>query len=100
LSNKDKRNEAEDKVISGYLLLSQTILEISPQLKAYMGDAKTGYNFTEKLFNYLFEMPTIDNKESNLPLLKNKIGRTRAFNLLLSLCQSSDDNKTFEALFK
>lgn len=37
-------------------------------------------------------MPKIEDKEANVPKFKSKITRKKAFNLLLSLCQSNDEN--------
>jgi hypothetical protein len=71
--------------MSGYLSLAHTILTIAPQLIKFTGDEEKGYNLTEKLFNFLFEMPKLENKEANVPKFKSKMTRKKAFNLLLLL---------------
>lgn len=72
-------------MLVGYLSLAHSILQIAPQLKKYVGDQEHGLDFTRKLFNFLFEMPKIENKEANLPKCKSKATRKVAFTLLLSL---------------
>ena len=103
----ERHSDYEDKVLGGYMSLAIAILQICPQLKKYIGDSK-GLNFTKKLFDYLFELPKIENKEANLPKWKSKTTRKKAFNLLLWLCQSSEEvgsskhhaNENYSTLFK
>lgn len=81
----ERHSDFEDKVLGGYLSLAHSVLQITPQLKRFAGDEKHGYNLTKKLFNFLFEMPKLENKEANVPKCKAKATRKKAFNLLLTL---------------
>lgn len=104
----ERHSDYEDKVLGGYLSLAIAILQICPQLKRYIGDPVNGLNFTKKLFDYLFELPKIENKEANLPKCKSKMTRKKAFSLLLCLCQSYEElglskhhaNENYFILFK
>lgn len=88
----ERHSDYEDKVLGGYLSLAHAILQIAPQLKKFVGDQVKGYNFTQKLFNFLFEMPKLENKEANVPKCKAKSTRKKAFTLLISLCQGYDES--------
>lgn len=90
----ERHSDFEDKVLGGYLSLAHAILQIAPQLKKFAGDERQGYNLTKKLFNFLFEMPKLENKEANVPKCKAKATRKKAFNLLLALCQGYDDSSS------
>ena len=104
----ERHSDYEDKVLGGYLSLWIALLQICPQLKKYVGDSQNGLNFTKKLFDYLFELPKIENKEANLPKWKSKNTRKKAFNLLLWLWQSNEElgsskhhgNENYYTLFK
>ena len=44
------------------------------------------------MFNYLFEMPSIEDKNANIPKIKWKNTRKKGLNLLISLCKDCPDN--------
>ena len=103
----ERHSDYEDRVLGGFLNLAQTILQIAPKLRKYAGDEEKGYGLTKKLFNFLFEMPKIENKEANVPKFKAKATRKKAFNLLICLCQNHEEsgtkhqiNENYYSLFK
>ena len=46
----------------------------------------------KSIFNFLFEMPTLENKNANVPVCKQKATRKKALNLLITLSKDSPDN--------
>lgn len=63
----ERQQEHDDKVLAGYLYLANTILQIEPRLKKYVGDPENGLDFVKKLYTFIFKMPTLEDKHSNLP---------------------------------
>ena len=104
----ERQSDNEDKVLAGYLYLANSILQIEPRLKRYVGDINNGNDFVRKLYSYVFKMPSMDDKQANLPVCKSKVTRKRAFNLLLTLWQNDETsfgskgniNFNFLTLFK
>ena len=45
-----------------------------------------------KVFDFLFEMPTLDNKNANVPKCKRKNTRKKGLNLLITLSKDSSEN--------
>ena len=49
-------------------------------------------NLSQKVFDLLFEMPTMENKQANTPICKRKMTRKKGFNLLITLCKKHTEN--------
>ena len=104
----ERQSDNEDKVLGGYLYLANSILQIEPRLKRYVGDTTNGDDFVRRLYSYVFKTPSMDDKQANLPVCKSKVTRKRAFNLLLTLWQNDETsfsskgntNFNFLTLFK
>lgn len=69
--------------------LLSTLLEISPSFKLYIGQTK---GLTKQVFNFLFEMPTLENKSANVPKCKWKSTWKKGLNLLITLCKDCPEN--------
>jgi hypothetical protein len=109
-----------DKILSGYLQITQALLEVSPvSLKQQMGNQKT-VNLVHTLFDFLFQLPNTQKDKSNtngnlmdtfndevvhkniknqstdqdVPKCKAKLTRKRTFNLLHTLCSGCPNNYT------
>ncbi|XP_033107296.1 ubiquitin carboxyl-terminal hydrolase 34-like [Anneissia japonica] len=84
----DRHNTDEDKTLTGLLKLSTSALKHDPPFKF----SKEGQVFLNNVFDCLFAVPSIDNR--NLPKCKSREARHAAFDLLVKLADSCQDNYT------
>jgi hypothetical protein len=107
-----KSGQVCDKVIAGYLQVIQALLEMAPdevRLKAGRQETKdsNGFNLVALIFDFVCKLPqkkSVDGHtkvQEDVPKLKSRITRKRAFKLLLTLAQGCVDNYTqlLERLF-
>jgi ubiquitin carboxyl-terminal hydrolase 9/24 len=67
-------------------------LEITNELKKFAGDESVGYDLAKLIFDFLFLLPKLENKDDMNPKCKRKTTRKKAFNLLITLCSNCDEN--------
>ncbi|XP_071963584.1 ubiquitin carboxyl-terminal hydrolase 34-like isoform X2 [Antedon mediterranea] len=84
----DRHTTDEDKTLTGLLKLSTSALKHDPPFKF----SKEGQAFLNNVFDCLFAVPSIDNR--NLPKCKSREARHAAFDLLVKLADSCQDNYT------
>ena len=83
----ERYSDNEDKVLAGFLIIAQTILEIK-------NEDKIDTEFVNLIFDFLFHMPKnqiFDYTQLNMPKCKKKNTRKRAFNLLIQLCKNEQN---------
>ena len=54
----DKYSQTTDKILAGYLQLTQSLLEINSDLKKLT--TKSGYNLVKTIFDFLFLLPSLE----------------------------------------
>ena len=94
----DRYSQYTDKVLAGYLQLTQTLLDKNPALKELTVQGAKGFNLVKTIFDFLFLLPSMEDQKSKHrgqhsanasdqnPKCKRKLTRKKAFNLLLTLC--------------
>ena len=106
--HEDRVSELCDKVLSGFMHLAQTLLDISPRLKLVFEESDSeiqeflkksdllGFNLVEELYNNLFYLQTDDietlKSSMSLPKCKKKPTRQKTFSLLITLCTDCKEN--------
>lgn len=89
----DRQKEDEDRILSGFLLLAKSLIELEPSFKTIkINDGDMG------LVNYVYDFMFYGQKEGmnfndlNMPKCKKRNTRKRGFELLLELCNKCEDN--------
>lgn len=59
----DRYSQVTDKILAGYLQLTQSVLEINPDLKRLIGQSKSeekeGFDLVTMIFKFLFQLPQL-----------------------------------------
>ncbi|CDW85633.1 ubiquitin carboxyl-terminal hydrolase family protein [Stylonychia lemnae] len=109
----DKYSNYTDKILAGYLQLTQSVLEIDASLKNLTTNEDDGFNLVKTIFDFLFLLPSEEDQQikhhksdsisaNDYPKCKRKFTRKKAFNLLLTLCHQCKPNyvQLLEELYK
>lgn len=101
----DRASQIEDKPLSGFLLLSQTLVEIEPSLKTLFEPNSTSplldqfnlknIDLMKALYDFLFCLPNgneLSSSSLGFPKFKHKRTRLHAFNFMRVLCNNDQYN--------
>lgn len=84
----DARQSSAERLLCGYLLLCQSILETTPHLKV---QAAQSFGLAETIKNFIFGSDS-EPKKNQLNKQLSRNTRKRALSLLLTLCENNEAN--------
>ena len=100
----DRSSEYQDKILAGFLLLAQNLVEIEPTLREIFQQENNALlqefslenvDLLKELYDFLFYLPT-ENEKSGAslgpPKCKHTQTRQHVFKLLRELCQDNQEN--------